>query len=377
MVVKEVNVLIQKIPRGKPLVDRPIEFPPLQNLHLDMMENKLKLKKSVPRHLIQKKVVPPPVIQKTPPPDIEKVKEKIKDKENRRPALSADDEDEEDELLGELMDDSDDDDVGGASPSTPRTKAATPGGAVSGAVGAAATVAAVAEAVIEPEDPDANLSPEEREAKEKEEYLWKFKLLKKGNPGKTNIPSYNEHDDLTQIKLSYDRTIKEVLLDRNVSSYKGYLVGAWLGIEYLAINFMDIDLEGFAQEQMLIMDEYNTLLVELGERSYNRWGMNLPVEIKLLGMIIFQAGLFYMLKNVGDKKGQGTADLVRVMTGAPIRKSTSTVEEVKEQGPSGSVPGKEAQKKKMRGPSVTASDIKKMGGAKKTKEEDSSDDDSD
>ena len=51
--VREITVV--KKPRDDPLIDRPINFPPLENLHLDLMENKRKLKKNLPPIQVIKK----------------------------------------------------------------------------------------------------------------------------------------------------------------------------------------------------------------------------------------------------------------------------------------------------------------------------------
>jgi hypothetical protein len=56
-----------------------------------------------------------------------------------------------------------------------------------------------------PPNPDFDSpSPEE-----KEEYIWRFKLLKKLHPSH-NIQDYNEGDDLQLMKTAYDQTIHEI-----------------------------------------------------------------------------------------------------------------------------------------------------------------------
>jgi hypothetical protein len=384
------QLLVIKVPRGKPLVDKPIEFPPLYNLHLDMLENKLKLKKTVPKQLIQKRVmIPPAAVPPQPKPTTkekfvpEQKKKETKEKPTSKsdtakptPPKSVSSDDEDDDLLGALGDDSDDDEDDGE----------VDDDEVDGEADKPADAAAKPQEPEpeEEEDPDAGLTPEEKEAKEKEEYLWRFKILKKGNPKKKDIPEFNEHDDLTAIKLAYERTVKEVHLDRNVSSYRTYLVGGFVALEFVAKNYMDIDLEGFAPQQIQMMDQYDSLLVELGERSYNRWGMNLPVEVKLIGMILIQAGLFYLCKCVSDKKGEGMANLIRGMTGAPMAGAAKPATQAGEGSKTsttddGEVKEKPAPAKKMRGPSVTASDIKKnfknSAPQKKVDSDDEEDDD--
>ncbi len=64
-------------------------------------------------------------------------------------------------------------------------------------------------------DPYAGLTPEQREVKEKEEYLWRFLILKKqyGRNSSIPIPAFNEHSDLTIMKNTYERIVHIFLVD--------------------------------------------------------------------------------------------------------------------------------------------------------------------
>lgn len=201
------------------------------------------------------------------------------------------------------------------------------------------------EAPVE-DDPYAGLSPEERLAKEKEEYIWRFRILKKQYK-KATIPDYNEHSDLHQMKMSYERTIKDLTLEDNVESYRTYMIGSFMVMEWVATQWVGFDLNGFTQQQMLMMHKYDRLLTELGERSYNRWGMNLPVEIRLLGFVVLQAGLFYLGKIIAEKGGSTISELFKSITGqTPGAPSVS-----------GTAAAMAPPKKVMRGPSIKAADI--------------------
>ena len=155
------------------------------------------------------------------------------------------------------------------------------------------------------------------------------------------------------MKTTYERNVREIHLESSVESYRTYLIGGFMVMEFVCNNWMGIDLTGFTSQQMMMMDRYDRLLIELGERSYNRWGMNLPVELRLIGFILLQAGLFYLGKIITDKAGSSMAELFKGLTGqqskSPSRSDDSVrVEEV------------DVPRKKMRGPSIKAEDIKKM-----------------
>ena len=212
----------------------------------------------------------------------------------------------------------------------------------------------IAEGQEEEEEDDeyAGLSPEEREVKEKEEYIWRYRILKKKykNMEGIEIPDFNEHSDLELMKTQYNRTVREIYLDESVETYKSYLIMGSLALEMASTVFLGVDMTGFMNYQMQMMHKYERLLVELGEKSYDTWQMNLPVEIRLLGLILFNSVLFYIAKVMDNKNPGAMADLFRSVTGMPPDKveKTSSVEEVNEEI--------KPKKKRMRGPRVSLDD---------------------
>jgi len=359
--VREIKVI--KIPREGVITDRPINFAPLEGLHLELIENKRKLKKNLPPiKIVAKKPRPvaPPPRPKTPPPTPQQKKAaeeedaKLESELGDIPASEEDDSklpSEKDEALP--TDDADL--ISDLSNDTPE-----PEGVDGGGEAPQPSTTPEPEAPVE-EDPDANLSPEEREAKEKEEYLWRFRILKKQYKTR-EIPSFNEHDDIVTMKTTYDRTVREIHLENSVDNYRMYLSGGFMAIEYGFKQFLGVDMSGFAQQQWKMMDQYEIYLIELGEKSNNRWKFNLPVEVRLLGFILIQAGLFYMGKIIFGNVGMNAADMFRGMSGQP------------RSGGSGGSGGEEVPTsggKKMKGPSIKIEDIRKMAeddDAKTTKE---------
>jgi len=367
------NLKVVKKPRDLPIPDVPINFPPLHNLHLELLEIKEKLKPGLPliprsKPVLQPLVNPKPEHrEKTPRPsippkdlkttkseesDIDDVithseiveKPKIQDKPKEKPKES-------DPLLLELGTDSEDEEIFDTENEVHSDDEDV-----------------LAEGIQEPNntqpeeyDPYEGLSPEEREIKEKEEYIWRFRILKKqyGNNASIPIPMFNEHSDLPMMKTSYERTIRELYLDDSVETYRTYLLGGWIVIEYACTQWIGIDLRGFTMQQTKMMYKYDRMLIELGEKSYSRWGMNLPVEVRLLFMILFQAGIFYLGKIITEKFGDSVAELFKGFTGQPPGISST--------GPATSTPkpgenevnDDTPKKKKMRGPNIKASDIRK------------------
>nr|QBK85442.1 MAG: uncharacterized protein LCMAC101_00290 [Marseillevirus LCMAC101] len=315
-----------KKPRAGGIPDHPINFPPLENLHLELLENKKKLKSGLPSVSPSKRPTAIPIVVTKPSePEEEDVPEKKKKKVIHE---KIDEEDEEMvSALGEDIpdeegdEDEEDEDEEGEDEEE------------------------------EEDDPYAGMTPEEREAMEKEEFIWRFRILKKKykNPS-VEIPDYNEHSDLPTMKRNYDRTIKELYLDESVETYRSYLLGSWIVMEFVSTQWLAIDLSGFTVQQTKMMHKYDSLLIELGEKSRERWGLNLPVEVRLLGFILIQAGIFYLGKIIATKFGNNVSEIFKGVTGQP-----STPKET---------PKQSQKDKKARGPRIKASDIRKMHSKK-------------
>lgn len=348
------RIQVIKKPRSDVLKSKPISFPPLSNLHLELLEVKKKLKQGLPAVMVIPRKPAPP--KKAEPPEVEKPQTKA-EKESE----PASEEEAVDELEDLQSEEEVEDDVDEVAPEdkdminelgTEEDKGEDED--VSEDEGGEEGEESEGENEDEPQgeeveqnsnDPYAGLSPEERDRMEHEEYIWRFRILKKKYPTAT-LPDYNEHSDIHVMKTSYDRTIRELTLDDNVSSYRMFLYMAFNGIEYAATQLIGFDMGGFTKHQKKMMHKYDRLLVELGERSYSAWGSSLPIEIRLLGMVLFQACVFYLGKVVADKMGDNVKDLFDGIMGTEEKDEKSAASE--------------RPRPKMRGPSVNLEDIEKM-----------------
>ena len=338
------SIHVHKKPRDDPLQDKPINFPEFDNLHLELIENKKKVKPGLPLDPVPERRKPPKP-KKDPEPVVAKKKEKTqkqpkpeKPKSSKKREVEISDEEEE-ELVLEIGDE-DDEEV-----------------AIEDEIGEdeeeEVDIDEIDESDDEEEqededDPYAGLSPAEREAKEREEYIWRFRILKKQYKN-ADLPVYNEHSDLQMMKTSYDRTIRELYLDDAVESYRTYLMCGFMAMEFACTQWIGVDLSGFTIQQGQMMYKYERMLIELGEKSYNTWNTNLPVEIRLIGMILLQAGIFYVGKIISTNAGGNFAELFKSFTGQP-----PTPEPVNSEQGSPLPP----KKKRMRGPKIRPEDIR-------------------
>jgi uncharacterized protein DUF5767 len=383
--------------RDSPLLDIPINFPPLQNLHLELIEIKDKLKAGLPLIPLSKPKLKPVNgengAHSAPTPQIPQ-QERAETIEKREVATAPPKikrERADDELLLELGDDEFLETEGVEKETVkspkhsrerpekekkrPRPEPENEDTAEEGENTGEGEGEEEEEQEGEEEEEDeyAGLTPEEREAKEKEEYIWRFRILKKqyGKHASIPIPEWTEHSDLNMMKKSYERTIRELYLDDAVETYKTYLIGGWIVMEYVCTQFIGIDLVGFTNQQIRMMHKYDRMLIELGEKSYSRWGMNVPVEIRLIMMILFQAGIFYLAKVVYDKMGDDMAEMFRGFTGQPPRSERETSRSRGRQGrkdlrdeyrakvEDNDEEIKDVPKRKMKGPKMKAEDIRK------------------
>jgi hypothetical protein len=164
-----------------------------------------------------------------------------------------------------------------------------------------------------------NLNEHEMEDS-KREILFKFDLLRKSYPGSV-IPEYTIHTDYTTMEKSYNDCVRRLSLDSSVENYKTYLVYGFMGCEFVLGNFFGFDMQGFTQQQIVSMNSYEKLLIELGEKSYIPTGSKWPVELRLLFMIIMNAAFFIISKLIMKKTGANILGMVNGMATSNVNRN--------------------------------------------------------
>jgi hypothetical protein len=144
---------------------------------------------------------------------------------------------------------------------------------------------------------DISYTTDEETAK-KRELLFRFEILRKSYK-EAHIPEYSEFTDLRTLERTYEETVRRVALDGKVDGYKKFLTMGFFGIELLFSNVFKLDMSGFAKQQMVSMNSYERILIELGEKSLlektkSQW----PAEVRLLFTIVINAVMFILMKSV-------------------------------------------------------------------------------
>lgn len=193
--------------------------------------------------------------------------------------------------------------------------------------------------------PDLNYMSNNAEEEDlKRELMFKFELLRKSYKD-ANVPEFSIHSDYKTMKQTYDNAVKRLSIDSTVSSYKTYLIGGFMVVEYALGNWMGFDMQGFTQHQISSVDSYERLLTELGEKSYVDEESQWPVEVRLLGMIILNAAFFIVSKMITKKTGSNILNYINSM-------NTNSSQEV----------AGAKKKRPMRGPNINIDSLPDLSG---------------
>lgn len=345
---KTFKLIVKKVPLDQEIQYKQPRFPPFGDLHLDLLENPVKLKKNPPKPIFKIQPMPTP----TPTPTIPK-REKFSQHNNDDDMLKELERayNESSDIESEVSDGSDDDLFSNDSDSDDSHASKH-----SDTSHSDSSKKKESENLVEFKEHEPEEDPEEKERIEKETLLHKFEILKRKYSNKVEIPEFTELSDLTLMKRTYDRILRNVSLDGSVETFRKYLYALFMVTEWVCVSLLNLPLGGFTKSQTMSANSYDNLLIELGEKHYSPTGSKFPVEVRLLWAIVMNAGLFYFSKKMfGDVSNDTVtgSDIIGLLFGGSVPGSKPSQQ---------SQPQQQAPSKRggMRGPTITPHDIEQM-----------------
>ena len=143
----------------------------------------------------------------------------------------------------------------------------------------------------------ARLSREQIDEKTaKNDLLFKFKILRKQYKN-VQIDEFDEHSDFEHMKKTYEDIVRQIRLDSCVATYTKYLTIGFYVVEFALVRFLGFtEIQGFTKEQLVNMEPYERLLIEIGEKQTLDQKKQWSPEMRLLAAIVTNAVTFVLTK---------------------------------------------------------------------------------
>lgn len=163
-----------------------------------------------------------------------------------------------------------------------------------------------------------NYAEEDEETqKERNAVYFKYEVLRRMHPN-ASIPEFTLYSDPKLMSQKYEMLTKKLSLDSSVENWKRYMIVFVMGCE-VVLGKINFDMEGFAQQQIMSMNTYDQLLVEMAEKSYVPSGSKWSPEIRLFMMLTMNVVLFVVSKMIFKKTGTNLLGTINNMTNTAER----------------------------------------------------------
>jgi len=157
-----------------------------------------------------------------------------------------------------------------------------------------------------PQRPNYSMMSDEESQTMRTQFSTKFSILRSSFPT-WNVVFPIESSTLDHIHDVYESYVKQIIVSLNCNQWKVYLILMFFAIEVFVIKALGIDIKGYAISQIKIMNRYDQLLVELGEKYYIQGPSNWPTEIKIIIMASVNAIIFVVVKYLAKYIGGDAA----------------------------------------------------------------------
>jgi hypothetical protein len=162
-----------------------------------------------------------------------------------------------------------------------------------------------------------NYVEDEETQKERNAVYFKYEVLRRMHPN-ASIPEFTMYSDPKLMSQKYEMLTKKLSLESSVDNWKRYMIVFVMGCE-VVLGKINFDMEGFAQQQIMSMNTYDQLLVEMAEKSYVPSGSKWSPEIRLFMMLTMNVVLFVVSKMIFKKTGTNLLGTINTMTNVAER----------------------------------------------------------
>lgn len=143
--------------------------------------------------------------------------------------------------------------------------------------------------------PDYSKLSKEQELYFRHEFKIRFEILRRNNPD-YNIFEPHESFTIDQIHDLYDHHVRHIMVSKETGNYKVYMVIILMFIEVIGVKVLKLNMSGYTMSQMRIINRYDALFIELGEKWTSSGGSNWPIEARICMMILFNAVIFLVVR---------------------------------------------------------------------------------
>jgi hypothetical protein len=165
---------------------------------------------------------------------------------------------------------------------------------------------------IKPNDYKYPQEEDEQTIKERNDVFFHYEVLRRMHPN-AKIPEFSAYSDPKIMAQKYEFLAKKLSLESSVENWKRYMIIFVMGCE-VVLGKLNFDMEGFAQQQIISMNTYDQLLVELAEKSYTPSSSKWPVEVRLLMTLTMNIVLFMVSKMIMKKTGTNLLGAINGIT---------------------------------------------------------------
>lgn len=137
-------------------------------------------------------------------------------------------------------------------------------------------------------------------------YIVNIGTLRNNYPQLNNVLAKEVgNESLLELYMRYEKLKIFIYSETNASYYMMFMYAGFMLLEIICVNYFEILVaKGFAEKQCNRVKNYKDLLLEMGQvNSLAQTASKWPVELRLIGLMLFEFVIFCVLNYFSTKKG--------------------------------------------------------------------------